>query len=136
MIKAASYMDIAEIIGRNSYCKRHQVGAVIVRDGNIIAFGYNGTPSGFPNQCEDEEGRTMPEVLHAESNAIAKLARSVESSEGATLYTTMAPCLECAKLIIQAGISLVVYRDEYRNTDGIGLLTFAGIQIAHITELV
>lgn len=135
MIKPEVYMHIAELIATQSYCKRYQVGAIIVKDDNIIALGYNGTPKGFENNCEDHNGRTHPYVLHAESNAIAKLTKSVQSAEGATLYTVMAPCLECAKLIIQCGIQLVVYRDEYRNMDGLTLLTRANIAVAHIDEI-
>ncbi|MGM9748248.1 MAG: deoxycytidylate deaminase [Candidatus Cryptobacteroides sp.] len=127
-----SYMDMAVIWGRNSYCKRRQVGAILVKDRMIISDGYNGTPSGFENKCEDENGVTKPYVLHAEANAITKVAKSGNSSKGATLYVTAAPCIECAKLIIQAGISRVVYKDEYRLTDGIDLLKRAGIEIEKV----
>lgn len=127
-----SYMDMAVIWGRNSYCKRRQVGAILVKDRMIISDGYNGTPSGFENQCEDENGVTKPYVLHAEANAITKVAKSGNSSKGATLYVTAAPCIECAKLIIQAGIARVVYKDEYRLTDGIDLLKRAGIEIEKV----
>lgn len=127
-----SYMDMAVIWGQNSYCKRRQVGAILVKDRMIISDGYNGTPSGFENQCEDENGVTKPYVLHAEANAITKVAKSGNSSKGATLYVTAAPCIECAKLIIQAGISRVVYKDEYRLTDGIDLLKRAGIEIEKV----
>lgn len=125
-------MDMAVIWGRNSYCKRRQVGAILVKDRMIISDGYNGTPSGFENQCEDENGVTKPYVLHAEANAITKVAKSGNSSKGATLYVTAAPCIECAKLIIQAGIARVVYKDEYRLTDGIDLLKRAGIEIEKV----
>lgn len=122
------YLQMAEVWATNSYCKRRQVGALIVKDRMIISDGYNGTPSGFENVCEDENGVTKPYVLHAEANAISKVAKSGNSSDGATLYVTASPCVECAKLIIQAGIKRVVYRDEYRLTDGIDLLKRAGIE--------
>ena len=122
------YLEMAEIWARNSYCKRRQVGALLVKDNMIISDGYNGTPSGFENVCE-ENGVTKPYVLHAEANAITKVAKSGNSSEGATLYVTASPCAECAKLIIQAGIKRVVYRDAYRLTDGIDLLKRAGIEV-------
>lgn len=128
-----SYLKMAGIWAVNSYCVRRQVGALIVKDRSIISDGYNGTPSGFENVCEDEEGCTKPYVLHAEANAITKMAKSNNSSDGATLYVTAAPCVECAKLIIQSGIVRVVYRDEYRITDGIDLLIRAGIKIDHIS---
>ncbi len=121
------YIEMAQVWAKNSYCKRRQVGALLVKDRMIISDGYNGTPSGFENQCEDENGVTKPYVLHAEANAISKVAKSGNSSEGATLYVTASPCLECAKLIIQAGIKRVVYKDLYRITDGIDLLKRAGI---------
>ena len=124
-----SYLAMAEIWSQNSYCKRRKVGALLVKDRTIISDGYNGTPSGFENICEDENGVTKPYVLHAEANAITKVAKSGNSSEGATLFVTASPCAECAKLIIQAGISRVVYRDAYRLTDGIDLLKRAGIQV-------
>ncbi len=123
------YMQMASVWATNSYCKRRQVGALIVKDRMIISDGYNGTPSGFENICEDENGATKPYVLHAEANAISKVAKSGNSSEGATLYVTASPCMECAKLIIQSGIRRVVYRDEYRLTDGIDLLRRAGIEV-------
>jgi len=126
------YMQMAAVWATNSYCKRRQVGALIVKDRMIISDGYNGTPSGFENICEDENGVTKPYVLHAEANAISKVAKSGNSSEGATLYVTASPCLECAKLIIQAGIQRVVYRDEYRLTDGVDLLRRAGIEVQKI----
>ena len=125
----ASYMEMAAVWAKNSYCRRRQVGALIVKDRMIISDGYNGTPSGFENICEDEYGVTKPYVLHAEANAITKVAKSGNSSDGATLYVTAAPCIECSKLIIQAGIRRVVYRDEYRLTDGIDLLAKAGIAV-------
>ena len=123
-----SYLEMAEIWARNSYCKRRKVGALLVKDRMIISDGYNGTPSGFENICE-EDGVTKPYVLHAEANAITKVAKSGNSSEGATLYVTASPCMECAKLLIQSGIKRVVYRDEYRITDGIDLLRRAGIEV-------
>ena len=116
------YLKMARIWAENSYCKRRQVGALIVKDKMIISDGYNGTPSGFENVCEDENNVTKPYVLHAEANAITKIARSGNNSDGATLYVTAAPCIECAKLIIQAGISRVIYSEEYRIEDGINLL--------------
>jgi dCMP deaminase len=127
-----SYLEMATVWGKNSYCKRRQVGAIIVKDRMIISDGYNGTPSGFENVCEDEQGLTRPYVLHAEANAITKVAKSNNSSEGSTLYITTSPCMECAKLIIQAGIARVVYSNQYRVTDGIELLRRAGIEVAHI----
>ena len=126
------YLEMAEIWARNSYCKRRQVGALIVKDKMIIPDGYNGTPSGFENVCEDENGVTKPYVLHAEANAITKVAKSGNSSNGSTLYVTASPCLECSKLIIQAGIKRVVYKDEYRLTDGVDLLRRAGIEVEKI----
>ncbi|NDV68176.1 dCMP deaminase family protein [Dysgonomonas sp. 25] len=122
------YMRMALIWAENSYCKRRQVGALIVKDKMIISDGYNGTPSGFENNCENEEGETKPYVLHAEANAITKVACSHNSSMGATLYVTASPCIECAKLIIQAGIKRVVYNQLYRRTDGCNLLEKAGIE--------
>ena len=126
------YLEMAEVWAKNSYCKRRQVGAVIVKDRMIISDGYNGTPSGFENICEDENGVTKPYVLHAEANAITKVAKSVNSSQGSTLYVTASPCLECSKLIIQSGIKRVVYRDEYRLTDGVDLLRRAGIEVEKV----
>lgn len=120
---------MAQVWAKNSYCIRRQVGAIIVKDKMIISDGYNGTPSGFENVCEDEKGLTKPYVLHAEANAITKVAKSNNSSADATLYVTAAPCIECSKLIIQAGIRRVVYHDEYRVTDGIDLLKKAGIEV-------
>lgn len=126
------YLKMARIWAENSYCKRRQVGALIVKDKMIISDGYNGTPSGFENVCEDENNVTKPYVLHAEANAITKIARSSNNSDGATLYVTAAPCIECAKLIIQAGISRVIYSEEYRIEDGISLLRRAGIEVKYI----
>ena len=126
-----SYLEMAAIWAQNSYCKRRKVGALLVKDRMIISDGYNGTPSGFENICE-EDGVTKPYVLHAEANAITKVAKSGNSSEGATLYVTASPCLECSKLIIQSGIKRVVYRDEYRLTDGIALLRRAGIEVERV----
>ena len=123
------YLRMARIWAENSYCQRRQVGALIVKDKMIISDGYNGTPSGFENVCEDEGNVTKPYVLHAEANAITKIARSNNSSEGATLYVTASPCLECSKLIIQAGIKRVVYSEKYRLEDGIELLRRAGIEV-------
>ena len=123
---------MAAVWAKNSYCKRRQVGALLVKDRMIISDGYNGTPSGFENICEDENGVTKPYVLHAEANAITKVAKSGNNSKGATLYVTASPCMECAKLMIQSGISRVVYRDEYRLTDGVDLLRKAGIEVEKI----
>lgn len=125
-------MEMAAIWAKNSYCKRRCVGALIVKDNMIISDGYNGTPSGFENVCEDENGVTKPYVLHAEANAISKIAKSGNSSHGATLYVTASPCIECSKLIIQAGINRVVYRDEYRLNDGVELLRRAGIEVERV----
>ena len=126
-----SYLQMAEIWAQNSYYIRRKVGALLVKDRMIISDGYNGTPSGFENVCE-EDGVTKPYVLHAEANAITKVAKSGNSSEGATLYVTASPCLECAKLIIQSGIKRVVYRDAYRLTDGVDLLRRAGIEVEQV----
>ena len=126
------YMLMASIWAGNSYCVRRKVGALIVKDKMIISDGYNGTPTGFENICEDENNVSKPYVLHAEANAITKIARSNNSSNGSTLYVTASPCLECAKLIIQSGIRRVVYRDEYRITDGIDLLRRAGIEVEKV----
>ena len=123
------YMRMAMIWAENSYCTRRQVGAIMVTDQRIISDGYNGTPSGFENICEDENHKTKPYVLHAEANAITKVARSHYSSEGATIYVTACPCIECAKLIIQAGIKRVVYGEPYHIDDGLNLLKRAGIQV-------
>ena len=126
------YLEMARIWSTNSYCKRRQVGALIVKGRMIISDGYNGTPVGFENECEDENDHTKAYVLHAEANAITKVAKSNNSSEGATLYITASPCLECAKLIIQAGICRVVFSDNYRILDGIELLKRANIEIVQI----
>lgn len=123
------YLRMARIWAENSYCKRRQVGAIVVKDNRIISDGYNGTPSGFENVCEDEGNVTKPYVLHAEANAITKLARSHNNSDGATIYITASPCIECAKLIIQSGIKRVVYGENYRLDDGIQLLKRAGIEV-------
>jgi dCMP deaminase len=126
------YLEMARIWAKNSYCKRRQVGALIVQGRMIISDGYNGTPEGFENVCEDENDKTKPYVLHAEANAITKVAKSNNSSEGATLYITTSPCLECAKLIIQSGIKRVVFCDNYRKDDGISLLHRAGIEVKYV----
>ncbi len=126
------YLRMADIWAQNSYCKRRQVGALIVKDKMIISDGYNGTPSGFENMCEDEDNKTKPYVLHAEANAITKVAKSNNSSDGATLYVTSSPCLECSKLIIQAGIKRVVFTENYRLEDGINLLKRAGIEVEQV----
>ena len=126
------YMRMANIWAENSYCQRRKVGALLVKDRMIISDGYNGTPCGFENVCEDDNGITKPYVLHAEANAITKVAKSNNSSDGATLYVTAAPCVECAKLIIQSGIKRVVYRDSYRVTDGLDLMARAGIDLLQI----
>ena len=123
------YLRMARIWAENSYCQRRQVGALVVKDKMIISDGYNGTPSGFENVCEDDNNVTKPYVLHAEANAITKLARSSNNSDGSTIYITASPCIECAKLIIQAGIRRVVYGEKYRLTDGIELLERAGIEV-------
>jgi dCMP deaminase len=126
------YLRMARIWAENSYCQRRQVGALVVKDKMIISDGYNGTPSGFENICEDEHGLTKTYVLHAEANAITKLARSSNNSDGATIYITASPCIECAKLIIQAGIKRVVYGEKYRLMDGIQLLERAGIEVVYL----
>lgn len=128
------YLRMAKIWSENSYCTRRQVGALIVKDQMIISDGYNGTPAGFENICEDEHSVTKPYVLHAEANAITKIARSGNNSDGATLYVTDSPCIECAKLIIQAGIKRVIYGREYRLTDGIDLLRRANIEVIYLNE--
>ena len=128
------YLEMARIWAKNSYCTRRQVGALVVKNNMIISDGYNGTPSGFENVCEDDNGITKPYVLHAEANAITKLARSSNNSEGATIYITASPCIECAKLIIQSGIKRVVYGEKYRLMDGIQLLERAGIEIVYLGE--
>ena len=126
------YLRMALIWAENSYCRRRKVGALVVKDKMIISDGYNGTPSGFENVCEDDNNVTKPYVLHAEANAITKLARSSNNSDGATLYVTASPCIECSKLIIQAGIRRVVYDEQYRLNDGVELLQRAGIEVVHL----
>ncbi len=128
------YIRMARIWAENSYCVRRQVGALIVKDKMIISDGYNGTPSGFENVCEDCDGVTKPYVLHAEANAITKVAKSANNCDGATLYVTASPCIECSKLIIQAGIKRVVYSDPYRNDDGLKLLQRVGIECVHASD--
>ena len=126
------YLRMARIWEENSYCQRRKVGALVVKNKMIISDGYNGTPSGFENQCEDNNNVTKPYVLHAEANAITKLARSNNNSDNATLYVTAAPCIECSKLIIQAGIKRVVYGEKYRLEDGINLLKKANIEVIYL----
>lgn len=126
------YLRMARIWAENSYCQRRKVGALVVKDKMIISDGYNGTPSGFPNVCESEDNTTFPYVLHAEANAITKLACSSNNSDGSTLYVTAAPCIECAKLIIQSGIKRVVYAEKYRLEDGIALLRKAGVEVEYM----
>ena len=123
------YLRMARIWAENSYCKRRQVGALIVKDQMIISDGYNGTPAGFENVCEDELNVTKPYVLHAEANAITKVAASNNNSKGATIYITSSPCIECAKLIIQAGIRRVVFAEMYHTEEGVGLLKRAGVTV-------
>ena len=126
-----AYMDVAERFAQLSSAKRLQVGAIVVKDDRIISIGYNGMPAGWDNCCEDEQNKTKPEVLHAESNAIAKLARSPESGEDATIFITHAPCIDCAKLIYQSGITTVYYKNEYRSTQGLNFLKKSGVVIHH-----
>ncbi len=126
------YLRMARIWAENSYCQRRRVGALMVKDKTIISDGYNGTPSGFANVCEDSAGMTLPYVLHAEANAITKVARSNNASEGSTLYVTTSPCMECSKLIIQAGIKRVVFSELYRISDGMSLLKEAGVEVIHL----
>jgi len=126
-----TFMSVAELIAQHSRAEREKVGAILVKDKRIISIGFNGTPAGFPNECE-VDGVTLPEVLHAESNAISKCAKSAESSDGAILYVTLSPCLECAKLIIQSGIKEVYYRREYRKKEGLDLLARAFIPCIQI----
>lgn len=126
------YARMALIWAENSYCERRKVGALVVKNNMIISDGYNGTPTGFENICEDENNVSKPYVLHAEANAITKLARSSNSSDGATLYVTASPCIECAKLIIQSGIKRVIYTEQYRLTDGVDLLRRAGIEVEYL----
>ncbi len=127
-----AYLRMAREWGKLSYCKRRQVGAIIVKDRMIISDGYNGTPTGFENICEDEEGYTKWYVLHAEANAILKVAASTQSSEGATLYITLSPCRECSKLIHQAGITRVVYQTAYKDNSGLLFLERAGVELLHL----
>jgi len=126
------YLHMARIWAENSYCVRRKVGALVVKDKMIISDGYNGTPSGFENVCEDDHNVTKPYVLHAEANAITKLARSSNNSDGSTLYVTAAPCIECSKLIIQSGIKRVVYGEKYRLEEGIELLRKANIEVIYL----
>ena len=126
------YLRMARIWAENSYCERRKVGAIVVKDKMIISDGYNGTPEGFENVCEDSNHITKPYVLHAEANAITKLARSSNNSEGATLYVTASPCIECSKLIIQSGIKRVVYGEKYRLEGGINLLKRAGVEVEYL----
>ncbi len=130
-----AYLRMAQVWAQLSHCERRKVGAIIVKDRMIISDGYNGTPSGFENYCEDENGKTLWYVLHAEANAILKLSRSTQSAEGATLYLTLSPCKECSKLILQAGIRKLVYIDEYSDEDGIGFLKNHGIEVLKVTDL-
>jgi len=123
------YLKMAKVWAENSHCKRSQVGCLIVNNRQIISDGYNGTPSGFSNNCEDCDNNTLPTVLHAEANAITKIAKSTNSAEGSTLYVTLSPCFDCAKLIIQAGIKRIVYSEVYRKTDSFKLFEEAGIEI-------
>jgi dCMP deaminase len=125
------YLEMAKTWSKNSHCQRSKVGALIVKDKSIISDGYNGTPSGFPNDCEDSENRTFPWVLHAEANAITKLARSNQSSDDSTLYITMSPCLECSKLIVQSGVKRIVFSELYRNLESMQFLLEAGISICY-----
>ncbi|MGN0207155.1 MAG: deoxycytidylate deaminase [Muribaculaceae bacterium] len=129
------YLRMARIWAENSYCERRKVGALLVKDKMIISDGYNGTPAGFENICEDENGVTKSYVLHAEANAITKIAQSNNNSKGATLYVTTSPCIECSKLIIQAGIKRVIFQELYRIQDGIDLLKRAGIECVHIPDI-
>ncbi|WP_418651154.1 deoxycytidylate deaminase [Tenacibaculum aestuariivivum] len=127
-----AYLKMAQEWGKLSHCKRKQVGAIIVKDRMIISDGYNGTPSGFENYCEDEEGYTKWYVLHAEANAILKVAASTQSCKGATLYITLSPCQQCSKLIHQAGIKRVVYAEGYKDSSGVDFLAKAGIELLHL----
>lgn len=127
------YLRMANVWSENSHCKRNKVGCLIVKDRQIISDGYNGTPSGFSNECEDCNNNTLPTVLHAEANAITKIAKSTNSAERSTLYVTLSPCFDCAKLIIQAGIKRIVYSETYRNTDSFKLFEEAGIEIKKIS---
>ena len=126
------YLKMARIWAENSYCVRRQVGALIVKDKMIISDGYNGTPSGFENICENDMGATKPYVLHAEANAITKVAKSANNCDGGTLYVTTSPCMECSKLIIQAGIRRVVFSEKYHNTEGLDILAKVGVELVHL----
>ena len=126
------YLKMARIWAENSYCVRRQVGALIVKDKMIISDGYNGTPSGFENICENDMGMTKPYVLHAEANAITKVAKSANNCDGGTLYVTTSPCMECSKLIIQAGIKRVVFSEKYHNTEGLDILAKVGVELVHL----
>jgi len=126
------YLKMARIWAENSYCVRRQVGALIVKDKMIISDGYNGTPSGFENICENDMGITKPYVLHAEANAITKVAKSANNCDGGTLYVTTSPCMECSKLIIQAGIKRVVFAEKYHNTEGLDILSKVGVELVHL----
>ena len=126
------YLKMARIWAENSYCVRRQVGALIVKDKMIISDGYNGTPSGFENICENDMGITKPYVLHAEANAITKVAKSANNCDGGTLYVTTSPCMECSKLIIQAGIKRVVFSEKYHNTEGLDILSKVGVELVHL----
>jgi dCMP deaminase len=128
------YLQMAKTWGKNSHCKRMQVGCLMVRDKSIISDGYNGSPTGFPNICENEDMVTLPYVLHAEANAITKLAKSTQSSDGSTIYVTLSPCFECSKLIIQSGIRRVVFSEVYRNPDSLPFLIEAGIELYKINQ--
>jgi dCMP deaminase len=129
-----AYLRMAQTWGELSHCNRKKVGALIVRDGRIISDGYNGTPAGFPNCCEDEEGNTHWFVLHAEANAILKVARSTNDCNDATLYITLSPCKDCSKLVLQAGIKRVVYGNEYKDKSGVEFLLNAGVEVVHIAN--
>jgi dCMP deaminase len=129
------YLRMADVWSENSHCERMKVGSLIVKGRSIISDGYNGTPSGFPNTCEDESNITLPYVLHAEANAITKLARGTQSSEGATLYVTVSPCFECSKLIIQSGIKRLVFKDLYRKTESLTFLLDGGVELVRIKKL-
>ena len=126
------YLRMARVWAENSYCVRRQVGALIVKDKMIISDGYNGTPSGFENICENDMGMTKPYVLHAEANAITKVAKSANNCDGGTLYVTTSPCMECSKLIIQAGIKRVVFSEKYHNTEGLDILAKVGVELVHL----
>jgi dCMP deaminase len=129
------YLRMANIWGENSHCIRMKVGCLVVNQKSIISDGYNGSPSGFPNQCESEDNITLPHILHAEANAITKIAKSTQSSYGSTLYVTLSPCFECSKLIIQSGIKRVVFNKLYRNTDSIPFLVQGGVEILKIEHM-